>query len=95
MTNVDTQRQEEVFKDDPSIRFAVKWIEANQDKLEGRVFYPPIISLNVPDQRYAWQIEAMMNNATRKVRLSLARSVPWLTCVSRSSAKTSMTTSSS
>lgn len=73
MSNVEAQRRDAVFQLDPSIRFAVEWIEANQDKLRDRVFYPPLISVNVPDQRYAWHIEACMNNATRRVRLVWTR----------------------
>ncbi|CAK9780717.1 unnamed protein product [Cutaneotrichosporon oleaginosum] len=64
--NVEAQRRREVFRSDPSIEFAVKWIESNQDRLREPVLYPPVISLNVPDKRYARLIENSMMGPTRK-----------------------------
>ncbi|BEJ13844.1 hypothetical protein CspHIS471_0310180 [Cutaneotrichosporon sp. HIS471] len=65
-SNVEAHRRRAVFNSDPSIEFAVTWIENNQDKLRDRVLYPPLMSLNVPDKRYAKLVENSMMGPTRK-----------------------------
>lgn len=66
MSNAYNQRCKQAFKLDPSIQYAVEWIEQHQMEFEAKVHYPPMISVNVPDPRYAWQVEATTNIGTRK-----------------------------
>lgn len=67
LVNVDRQRRQEAFKFDPSIQYAVEWLEKNPGELEGEVSLPPIISVNVPRKDFAWQVEACTSVAQRKV----------------------------
>lgn len=46
----------------------MEWIEKNEMQLESKVHFPPMMSVNVPDARYAWQVEACTNVNQRKVR---------------------------
>jgi hypothetical protein len=65
--SAEVQRRNQAFRFDPSIQYAVEWIEKNAMQFEAQVHYPPMMSVNVPDRRYAWQVEACTNVSQRKV----------------------------
>lgn len=46
---------------------AVRWLRANQNKFEKEIFEPPILSVSIPDKRYADAVESFFNQNTMKV----------------------------
>jgi hypothetical protein len=55
---VDKRRFDAYTQREPSVGYAVKWINANRNKFEQDVFFPPALSLSVSDDRYAAIVEA-------------------------------------
>ncbi|KAF7432634.1 Structural maintenance of chromosomes protein 5 [Pleurotus ostreatus] len=45
---------------------AVRWLRANQNKFEKEIFEPPILSVSIPDKRYADAVESFFNQNTMK-----------------------------
>lgn len=56
---------------------AVRWLRANQNKFEKEVFEPPILSVSIPDKRYADAVESFFNQNTMKVSIAWKS---WGTC---------------
>ena len=46
---------------------AVKWLRQNQRRFQREIIEPPVISLSVPDQRYAAAVEASFNSTQLRV----------------------------
>lgn len=60
-------RLQQAFRLDPSIQFACEWIKAHEMEFEAKVHLPPMVSVNVPNRNYAWQVEMCTNMSQRKV----------------------------
>lgn len=74
LSNIEIQREQKARQVDPSIGYALDWLKIHATELEAPVCRPAIVSLNVRDQRYAWQIEACLSRAHRNVRLAMLHS---------------------
>ena len=61
------QRERKARELDVSIAYALDWLNANATKLEAPVCRPALMTLNVPDKRYAKQIEMLLSRAQRNV----------------------------
>ncbi|EKC98079.1 nucleus protein [Trichosporon asahii var. asahii CBS 8904] len=75
LSNVQNVRLQKAFQLDPSIEFACNWIKAHEMEFEAKVHLPPMVSVNVPNRNYAWQVEmctSMAQRKQRKVSLHLA-----------------------
>lgn len=68
LSNVQNVRLQKAFQLDPSIEFACNWIKAHEMEFEAKVHLPPMVSVNVPNRNYAWQVEMCTSMAQRKVR---------------------------
>lgn len=68
LSNVQNVRLQKAFQLDPSIEFACNWIKAHEMEFEAEVHLPPMVSVNVPNRNYAWQVEMCTSIAQRKVR---------------------------
>lgn len=66
--DVEKIRIEKAIKMNGSIGYALDWLKDHAHELEHAVKLPPCISVNVPDKRYAWQIEQSLTYAQRSVR---------------------------
>ncbi|ORY31419.1 nucleus protein [Naematelia encephala] len=66
LESIERQRENEARRFDPSIAFALDWLAQNGDKFEGKVHKPAMISVNVRDRAYAWQVEMCTNVSQRK-----------------------------
>ncbi|WOO77751.1 Structural maintenance of chromosome0s protein 5 [Vanrija pseudolonga] len=71
LSSIELKRKQAAFKFDPSIQYVCQWLEKNEDKLKAKVCLPPMISASVPDQRYAWMVEACTSANQRKASTAL------------------------
>ena len=69
LSSVETQRENNARDFDSSIGFALDWLEKNGAELEATVYKPPMISVNVSNRNYAWQVEMCTSVTQRKVRV--------------------------
>lgn len=67
LQNVSTQREVQAGDFDPCIAWLIRWLERHNDQLQGAWHKPPMISVDVPDKRYAAQVESCTSVAIRKV----------------------------
>lgn len=68
LANVDLQKKRSAKNIDGSVGYAVEWVENHPMEFEAPVCLPPMISVNVPNKDYAWQVEMCTTLAQRKVR---------------------------
>lgn len=75
LSNIQNVRLRKAFQLDPSIEFAYNWIQAHEMEFEAKVYLPPMVSVNVPNRNYAWQVEMCTSIAQRKVRIGVTPSL--------------------
>lgn len=68
LENVETQKEKAAREFSPSIAYLLDWLKEHGGELEKPVHKPPMISVNVPNKQYAWQVEFCTNAAQRSVR---------------------------
>jgi len=61
-------RTEAAIRANGSIGFALDYIKKNATRFEHPVGLPPMISVNVPQRQYAWQVEQCLSFAQKSVR---------------------------
>ncbi|WVQ72935.1 hypothetical protein IAR50_002497 [Cryptococcus sp. DSM 104548] len=61
LESVEKRKELEARQASPSIGFLLDYLKENPDSFQGKVHKPAIISVNVPNRQYAWQIEACTN----------------------------------
>ena len=64
---METQRENAAREFDPSIGFALDWLKENAHELESTVHKPPMVSVNVSNRAYAWQVEMCTSVSVRRV----------------------------
>lgn len=64
---MEIQRENTARDLDPSINFALDWLEKHGHELESTLHKPPMVSVNVSNHEYAWQVEMCTNLQQRKV----------------------------
>jgi hypothetical protein len=57
LENVETVRENLAIQANASIGYALEWIKEHEAEFEFPVGKPPMISVNVPQKQYAWQVE--------------------------------------
>jgi structural maintenance of chromosomes protein 5 len=62
LKDVRSRRMADLSQRNASCGYAMKWIGDNQDKFDHEVFFPPAVSLNVSDLRYAPIVEALISH---------------------------------
>ncbi|WVO23728.1 uncharacterized protein IAS62_005084 [Cryptococcus decagattii] len=65
LENVETQKEKAAREFSPSIAYLLDWLKEHGGELEKPVHKPPMISVNVPNKQYAWQVEFCTNAAQR------------------------------
>lgn len=65
LESVETQKENAAREFSPSIAFLLDWLKEHGGELEKPVHKPPMISVNVPNKQYAWQVESCTNAAQR------------------------------
>lgn len=73
LSNTQKLKMDAAYKFDSSIEYACNWIKAHAMEFEAKVYFPPMITVNVPNPKYAWQVEMCTSMAQRKVREGLLR----------------------
>lgn len=68
LDDVNLRKLEKLTKDAPDCADAVRWIRQNRDKFKMEVLEPPVLSLNIPDKKYAKAIEACFSKNQLRVR---------------------------
>lgn len=61
----------ELAKTDRDCADAVRWLRQNPHRFKMQVFEPPILTVNVPDPRYANAVESCFNFHQLKASTSL------------------------
>ncbi|ODO01361.1 hypothetical protein I350_06180 [Cryptococcus amylolentus CBS 6273] len=59
--SVERRKEDAARQASPSISFLLDYLKDNPDSFEGKVHKPLMISVNVPNRQYAWQVEACTN----------------------------------
>ncbi|ODN75635.1 hypothetical protein L198_08165, partial [Cryptococcus wingfieldii CBS 7118] len=59
--SVERRKEDSARQASPSISFLLDYLKDNPDSFEGKVHKPLMISVNVPNRQYAWQVEACTN----------------------------------
>ncbi|TYJ52059.1 hypothetical protein B9479_007336 [Cryptococcus floricola] len=59
--SVERRKEDAARQASPSISFLLDYLKENPDSFEGKVHKPLMISVNVPNRQYAWQVEACTN----------------------------------
>ncbi|WWD18357.1 hypothetical protein CI109_102807 [Kwoniella shandongensis] len=72
--NVEIQKENAARDFDGSINFMLDWLVKEAHTLDAPVHKPPMISVSVPNQAYAWQVEAITTVAQRKTFICTSRS---------------------
>lgn len=54
---------------DGSIAYTLQWYEENREEFEHEVFFPPALSADLTDPKYAAQVESCMTYTARNVRV--------------------------
>lgn len=67
LSSVEKQREQDARKWDPSLNFALSWLEQNESRFEEPILRPACMSVNVKDKRFVKQLENCTNAAQRKV----------------------------
>ncbi|OWZ53737.1 nuclear protein [Cryptococcus neoformans 125.91] len=65
LESIETQKENAAREFSPSIAFLLDWLKEHGGELERPVHKPPMISVNVPNKQYAWQVESCTNAAQR------------------------------
>ena len=73
LSSVEIKREMNARDYDSSISFALDWLERHGLEFDATVHKPPMISVNVSNPAYAWQIEMCTSASQRKVKLVLVR----------------------
>jgi hypothetical protein len=71
LANQERLKEQNARDFDPSIGYALDWIEKHRDEFEMEVFSPIMISANVTNREYAWQVEMCTSIGQRKVGLTV------------------------
>ncbi|KAK8858466.1 hypothetical protein IAR55_002693 [Kwoniella newhampshirensis] len=74
LENVEIQKENAARDFDGSINFLLDWLTKEGHNLDAPVHKPPMISVSVPNQAYAWQVEACTSVAQRKTFICTSRS---------------------